>query len=182
LLHLLGYSLTRHFDGATFWQTHVFEFESYDLYRKTSDLQAASSVDMADASQAGQLLSGVYTIEAGKWRWTAKNFSILLKAPPGFERNGAELKLKLVLPEVQFRSLGPITIRADVSGREFPAFSLSKPDEYVYSAHVPADALRSALAVVNFRLDKAAMGVNGDARELGVVVIAVSLDPARPAQ
>jgi hypothetical protein len=181
LLHLLGYSPTRHFDGATFWQTDVFEFESYDLYRKTSDPQAASSVDMADTSQAGQLLSGVHAIEAGKWRWTAKNFSILLKAPPGSIPNGAELTLKLVLPEVQLRSLGPITIRADVSGRELPALRLSKPDAYVYSAHVPAEALESGLAAVNFRLDKAAMGVNGDARELGVVVIAVSLDPAHPA-
>ncbi len=36
LLALLGYSLIRHFDGATFWQARVFEFESFDLYGQTS--------------------------------------------------------------------------------------------------------------------------------------------------
>ena len=52
---------------------------------------------MADPAQAAQLLDGFYGIEGGKSRWTAKNFSVLLKAPPGSERNGAELALKLYL-------------------------------------------------------------------------------------
>ncbi len=37
LLALLGYGPFQHFDGGTFWQTRVFELESYDLYRKTSN-------------------------------------------------------------------------------------------------------------------------------------------------
>ena len=73
LLALLGYGPFQHFDGGTFWQTRVFELESYDLYRKTSNPRAASSVNMADPAQAAQLLSGFYDIEGGKSRWTAKN-------------------------------------------------------------------------------------------------------------
>jgi hypothetical protein len=182
LLALLGYGLTRHFDGGTFWQTHVFESESFDVYGETSNPRATSGVNMADPAQAAQLLNGLYGIEGGKSRWTAKNFSVLLKAPPGSEKNGAELALKLYIPEVQIRSLGAMTLSADAGGHELPARTFSRSDEYTYSAHVAAEALRSGFVAVNFRLDKSSSGLNGDARELGVVVTAVSLDPPSPAQ
>jgi len=181
LLALLGYGLTQHFDGGTFWQTHVFEFESYDLYRKTSSPRAASSVNMADPAQAAQLLNGFYAIEGGKSRWTARSFSVLLKAPADSDRNGAELALRLYVPEVQIQNLGPITIRADAGGQELPASTYSKSDQYTYSAHIPGEELRSGFVVVNFRLDKSSVGLNGDARELGVVVTDVSLDSLSPA-
>ena len=122
----MGTDSPRHFDGGTFWQTGVFEFESYDLYRRISNLRASSSVNMADPAQAAQLLNGFYVIEGGKSRWTAKNFSVLLKAPPGSDRNGAELALKLYLPDVQIQSLGPITVSADVGGHELPLAYLLK--------------------------------------------------------
>jgi hypothetical protein len=182
LLYLLGYALTQHFDGGTFWQTKVFEFESYDLYRKTSHPRAASIVNMADVNQSAQLLDGVYAIEGGKSRWTAGNFSILLKTPPDSDRSGAELTLKFYLPEVQLRSLGPIAMNANVGGFELPAHTYSAPGEYTYSALVPPDKLQSGFAVIQFRLDKWSVGLNGDARELGVVATGAGLAPPSPAQ
>jgi hypothetical protein len=166
-LALLGYSPLRQFDGGTFWQTHVFEFESYDLYRETSSPSISTSVTMADTSQAGQLLSGFYGIE-GKTRWTAKNFSVLLKAAPG-----AQLVLNLFIPDVQIQNLGPITMSANVGGQDLPSRTFSKPGEYMYSAPVPAEALRSGVVAVKFRLDKSSVGLHGDARELGVIVTEV---------
>jgi hypothetical protein len=177
LLALLGYEPVRHFDGGTSWQTGVFEAESFDLYRKESTPHASSSVNMADPAQAAQLLTGFHSVEAGNWRWTAKDFSVLLKAPPGSERNGAELALKLYLPDPQLHRLGAMTLSADAGGHALPARTLTESNEYTYSAPVPAEALRSGLVVVNFRLDKAAVNVNGDARELGVIVTEVSLAP-----
>jgi hypothetical protein len=179
LLGMLGYSLALHFDGWTFWQTRPFEFEAYDLYRLTSETRAASNVNMADPVQAAQLLNGFYNIEGGRSRWTAKTFSVLLKVPPG---DSAALSLKLYVPDVQIRNLGPITISAQVAGQELPSLVLSKPMEYTYSASVPAQALQSGFAVVNFRLDKSSTGLNGDARELGVVVTEVGLAPRSPRQ
>jgi len=180
LLALLGYGLTRHFDGNTFWQARVFEFESYDLYRQISSPRASSSVNMADPVQAAQLLNGFYSIEGGKSRWTARNFSVLLKAPPASEQNGADLALKLYIPDVQIQNLGPMTLSAEVGAHELPARTFSQSNEYTYSARVPAQALHSGLVVVNFRLDKSTSGLNGDARELGVVVTAVSLGSPSP--
>ncbi len=182
LLGLLGYGPFQHFDGGTFWQTRVFELESYDLYRKTSNPSATSSVNVADPAQAAQLLSGFYDIEGGKSRWTAKTFSVLLKAPPGSDQNGAELALQLYIPDVQIRDLGPMTLSAEVDGRQLPARTFSQSNKYTYSARVPAEALRSGFAVVNFRLDKSTIGLNGDARDLGVVVSEVSFDPLSPAR
>jgi hypothetical protein len=179
LLDLLGYGLDRHFDGATFWQTGDFEKESFDLYRKLSEPHAASSMNMGDPAHAAQLLNGFYNIEAGAWRWTAKNFSVLLRTPPGAERNGAELVLKVYLPDSQLQRLGAMTLSADTGGQSLAARSLTHANEFTYSAPVPAGALQPGFVVVNFRLDKAAVNVQGDARELGVVVTAVELDPVR---
>jgi hypothetical protein len=176
LLALLGYGITRHFDGDTFWQTRVFELESYDLYHQTSSPRAASSVNMADPAQAAQLLNGFYAIEGGMSRWTAKTFSVLLKAPPGADPDGAELGLKLYIPDVQIHKLGAMTLRANAGGHELPARTFSQSNFYTYSAHVPADALPSGFVAVDFRLDKSSTGLNGDARELGVVVTEISLD------
>jgi hypothetical protein len=176
LLALLGYGGTQHFEGSTFWQTRVFEFESYDLYRKTSEPGAASSVNMADPAQAAQLLNGFYSIE-GKLRWTARDFSVLLKVP----RGPVTLTLKLYVPEGQIQNLGPITITAEVAGQKLPALILSKPMEYTYSASVDA-ALQSGYVAVDFHLDKSSAGLQGDARDLGVVVTAVSLDPLSQAR
>jgi hypothetical protein len=175
VLALLGYGLTQHFEGGTFWQTAVFELESYDLYGQTSTPRATSSVNMANPAQAAQLLNGFYGIE-GKSRWTAKNFSVLLKVPPGSELNGAELLLKVYVPDAQFQKLGAITLSGDVGGFELPQRTFSQSNEYTYVAQVPVGALRSGFAVVNFRLDKSSAGLNGDARDLGIVVTSVSLE------
>jgi hypothetical protein len=177
LLALLGYGPARHFDGGTFWQTGVFEAESFDLYRKSSNPHAASSVNMADPAQAAQLLNGFHSVEAGTWRWTAKTFSVLLKAPPGSERKGAELALKFYLPDLQIHRLGAMTLSADAGGRALPSRTFTESKDYTYSAHIPAEALQSGFVAVNFRLDKAAAKLNGDKRELGVVATEVSLDP-----
>jgi hypothetical protein len=180
LLELLGYQAIRHFGGDTFWQTGVFEHESFDLYRKVSSPEASSIVNMGDPAHAAQLLNGFYSIEAGKWRWTARSFSALLKAPPGSGQKGAELSLAIYLPDAQLNRLGPMTLSADAGGQVLPARTFTGSGEYTYSAAVPAEALRPGLVLVNFQFDKAAANLgNGDQRELSAVVTAVGLNPAR---
>jgi hypothetical protein len=73
-------------------------------------------------------------------------------------------------------------VSAEIGGHSLPAQTFAKPEVYTYSARVPADALHSGLVAVDFRLDKSSVGLNGDGRDLGIVVTAVSLDPAPPAQ
>ncbi len=137
---------------------------------------------MADPAQAAQLLSGFYDIEGKKSRWTAKNFSVLLKTPAGSERNGAELALKLYIPDVQIRSLGAMTLSADAGGHELPSRTFSQSNEYTYSVlTLGPRRLRSGFVVVarDFRLNKSSSRsqVGDAARELGVVVTEVGLAP-----
>jgi hypothetical protein len=179
LLELLGYQATQHFEGATFWQTALFERESFDLYRKVSDPLAVSELKMADLAHAPQLLDGFYAVEAGAWRWTAKNFTALLKAPPGSERSGALLVLKLYLPDTQLRRLGAMTLSANVGGYALPKRVFSVANTQTYSASVPPQALQSGFVAVNFQFDKASANVSGDVRELGAVATSVALDPAQ---
>jgi hypothetical protein len=179
LLELLGYQAIRHFEGSTFWQTAVFERESFDLYRKVYDPSAISDLKMADLAHAPQLLDGFYAVEAGAWRWTAKNFTVLLKAPPGSERNGAELKLQLYLPDTQIQRLGAMTLSANAGGYSLATRTFKEAIAQTYSARVPASALQTGLVAVNFQLDKASANVEGDVRELGIVAISAGLDPAR---
>jgi hypothetical protein len=87
--------------------------------------------------------------------------------------------LKIYLPDAQLLRLGAMTLSADADGHALPSRTFARSDERTYSAPVPAEALQSGLVAVNFRLDKAAVNVNGDVRELGVVVTAVGLEPAR---
>ena len=167
LLTLLGYTPAQHFDGATFWQTRAFEFESYDLYRQTATPRLTTRVNF---------LAGFYPVE-GSTRWTAKNFSILLQAEPG-----EALVLHIFVPDAQIRNLGPITMTADLNGRALPAIAFPSSGQYAYTAALPPDALRAGVGVANFHLDQASVGVNGDARELGVIVTAVGFEPPSPAQ
>ncbi|HEX5228055.1 MAG TPA: hypothetical protein VFW44_10110, partial [Bryobacteraceae bacterium] len=157
LLQLLGYSPAPHFEGATFWQTRVFEPESYDLYRRTSAPRLTGATPLA----------GFYASE-GTTRWTAKDFSILLPAEPG-----EALVLHFFVPDIQIQHLGVISLTADVNGRALPAMTFPRSGEYTYSAPLSA----AGTIVVNFHLDKASVGLNGDARELGVIVSEVGSSP-----
>ncbi len=178
VFRVLGYEPAQHFEGATFWRTHIFELQSYDLYRRASDpsARAASSLDMGDPASDAQLLTGFYGVEENAWRWTAKNFSAVLKPPPGSDQNGANLTLRVYVSPGQLEALGPMTLRGDMNGYPLGPRVFQTPGRYVYSERAPAQALRAGLVLVNFELDKAANGVKVDRRELGVVVSFVGLE------
>jgi hypothetical protein len=180
LLPLLGYQQTREFDGGTFWETRVFEFESYDLYQEVSPPRVKDgAVDASDPAQAPLFLSGFYDIE-GKSRWTARTFSVLLKAG---DAANVVLNLDVYIPDVQIRNLGPITVRASIAGRELAPQIFSSAGSHRYSAPVSPEALGAPFVTADFRLDKSSQGRYGDARDLGLVVTRIGLSerssPAR---
>lgn len=179
LLKLLGYEQIHHFEGSTFWQTRPFEAEAFDLYRRGSDRdapQVVSKIDITDPVEAVQLTNGFYGVEMNAWRWTAKNFSVVLKPPPGSERNLPKLALQLYIPPIETKSLGPITLHADVDGYPLAERTFSSPGAFIYSAAVPPDLLRLPLVTVNFHLDKAMTNLKSDTRELGAVVSGVGFE------
>jgi hypothetical protein len=130
-------------------------------------LQAA--VDMGDPKAEKQLLNGFYAIEAGAWRWTAKDFSVSLHAPTGSAARGATLDFAFSLPQSTIDKLQSVTLSASVNGTALPPETYSHEGQAEYKRELAPGLLTGDSARVDFHLDKAIPPGNGDMRQLGVV-------------
>ncbi len=142
--------------------------------------QLGNIVNIADPRAVVQLTRGFYGIENDAWRWTAKNFTVMLRRPPGAEQNGARLELKFTVPDVVLNSVGPLTLTAKVNGVSLPPETFSTSSGSTYARDVPASALSREIVMVEFSADKAlAPGAppSHDTRELAVIVSKVGLLP-----
>ncbi|HLI83674.1 MAG TPA: hypothetical protein VKV17_07125 [Bryobacteraceae bacterium] len=178
MLARIGYVHLRHFEGSTFWHDSVLEPEAYDLYKRMPAPpldNIASSLQLGAACSEDQLLTGFYSTEQNAWRWTAKQFSVVLRMPPDAASNGAEVSFQFYLPEIQVAKLGPFTLSGNVDGYPLAARTYARAGRYVYTAAVPREALKSGLVTVNLHFNKSAVGINGDRRDLAVVASAIGL-------
>jgi hypothetical protein len=136
-----------------------------------------SVVEMSNLQAQTQLVSGFYAVEAGAWRWTRRNFSVLLAPPPGAAQNGAWLRARVTAPDSLIAMLNTVTLSARIAGQSLAPETYSAPGNYVYERAVPAAALRDRSTTVSFALDKVMPPGGGDLRELGIVVLSVGLEP-----
>lgn len=144
-----------------------------------TDESAASlsaSVHAADPQTAPQLVRGFYEVEQNSWRWTRREFAVVLQVPAGSASKGATLILKFAIPEAAFEKLGPITLSATVGGKPLPPETFSQPGTHIYSKPVPPAALSTNVVEVNFSLDKCLPPGAVDGRELGVIVSSIALE------
>jgi hypothetical protein len=144
------------------------------LFRKTP-LQ--STVNTFDPHTAGQLVEGFYAVEAGAWRWTARQFSVRLKIPAGAAQKGATLRLSFTVPPAVIEKSGTITLTGSVEGSSLAPQTYSAPGDYTYRRNVPADLCSGSDTTVSFELDKAMTPDGPDKRSLGVVVSTIGLEP-----
>jgi hypothetical protein len=134
-------------------------------------------VQMGDPQAQTQLVSGFYPVEAGAWRWTKQNFSVLLAPPSGSAQKGAWLRVRVTAPDALIDKLGTITLAASVNGQALPPETYSAAGTYTYERDVPANLLPGPSARVDFALDKVMPPAGGDLRELGIVVLSAGLEP-----
>lgn len=135
----------------------------------------ASSVRTSDARRGGQLLTGFYGIEANSWRWTAKQFSVLLRTPAAAAQSGAALSIAFTIPQVAIDHSGTIMLSASVEGTPLKPETYSKSGAYEYKRDVPAAALSKDAVRIQFSLDKAIPPTGAEKRELGIIVASVGL-------
>jgi hypothetical protein len=133
-----------------------------------------TSVNVADAQTAAQLVSGFHQVENNAWRWTERQFTVNLATPRPADK-GAVLAVRLTIPPPTTDALKTITLSASVAGTDLAPETYSAPGDYVYRRDVPANLLAADSVRVNFRLDKALPPGSADRRELGVVVQSFSL-------
>ena len=136
----------------------------------------ASAVSMGDPKAETQLVAGLYGVEAGAWRWTAKQFTLVLRPPSGSEQKGAKLQLKLTVPPVVIEKLKTISLSASANGSALPPETYTQAGDYVYTRDVPASALTGESVRIDFQLDKAIPPSGGDMRELGIIVLNAGLE------
>lgn len=125
---------------------------------------------MSDSRAPVQLVHGFYELEAGAWRWTGRTFGVSLRVPPNAAKNGAQFTMKVTIPQTQLDKLQSLTLSARVNGVDLAPETYSHAGEFLYQRDVPATALASDMANVEFSLDKVAPPAPPDIRELGIVV------------
>jgi len=136
----------------------------------------ASAVSMGDPKAETQLINGFYGVEAGAWRWTGKQFTLVLRPPTGSAEKGGKLQLKLTVPAVVIEKLKAVALSATAGRSALAPESYTQPGEYVYTREVPASALTGESVRIEFQLDKAIPPSGGDLRELGLIVLNASLE------
>jgi hypothetical protein len=141
------------------------------------DGQLVTVLNVADPRAGVQLTRGFYGVEADSWRWTAKNFAVTLRTPTGAAQKGANLELKITVPEAIFAKTGPMTLSAKVNGMPLAAETFSKSGDFTYARDVPASALPGDIATVEFSGDKSIPPGDTDVRELAFIVTTVGLLP-----
>ena len=136
----------------------------------------SSSVEMGDARTTGQLIAGFHRVEENSWRWTAGHFAVRLGLPPGASHNGVWVVMKFNVPEVLLERYQAITLSAQLNHLALASetYTRSGSYEYRHEAFVPPqiDSVE-----VDFSLDKYLASGVVEARELGLVVSSIALEP-----
>jgi hypothetical protein len=137
----------------------------------------ASTVRTSEAGQEPQLLNGFYGIENNSWRWTARQFSVLLHAPIASAQSGARLNLAFTIPDVAIAHAKSLTLSASIEGTQLPPETYNKSGQYEYKRDVPASAFSKDAVRIQFSLDNAIPPAGAERRELGIIVASVGLEP-----
>lgn len=128
-----------------------------------------------DASVSGQLVRGFYEVESGAWRWTMPRFAIRFRVPAGAGEKGAVLRAELVLPDVIFRSTGPVTLAVSAAGKRLDAQTMTVAGNHSLAWRIPAAEMLSETITLEFSLDKAVPPGAVDPRELGLIFLRAGL-------
>ncbi|MCP5116541.1 MAG: hypothetical protein GY953_37410 [bacterium] len=111
---------------------------------------------MGSAAADSQIVSGVYQLEGGEWRWMSGRAVLLLKQPAEPRR----LEVELYIPDAALAR----AVRVSVDGKVVAAGEYNGPGSYTLTSEEPVSASR-----VEITVDKT-FSSPGDHRELGVIL------------
>lgn len=135
----------------------------------------ASTIYAGDPNVADHFTQGFYAVEENAWRWTAKNFAVMLSPPLHADQKGAQLMVKVAVPDPVIQKFGSVQLTASVDGYKLEPQIYAKAGKYTYTRDVPADHLKDDTARIDFSLDHALPPGATDRRELGIIVSEVGL-------
>jgi len=123
-----------------------------------------SVLPMNAPEAAQQIVSGVYALENGQWRWMSRKALLLLKPPAGT----AVLSVHLYIPDASPAR----TVEVLVNQKRAAQATYEKPGTYVFST--PPIQLEGDVATVEINVDKT-FSPPGDQRQLGIILTEVAL-------
>ena len=155
------------------YSTVTLGYRPFDLVRgPIDDVRAEIVVERKpelsylpmSAPEAGrQIVSGVYQLESGSWRWMADRAVILLKRPPV----PLPLQVDLYIPEAAPARRVTVLVNGVVAAET----SYDAPGSYTLSAPAPVTVAGES-ATVEIVVDKG-FSLPGDRRRLGIILSAV---------
>ncbi|HEV2688584.1 MAG TPA: hypothetical protein VGV35_08525, partial [Bryobacteraceae bacterium] len=112
-----------------------------------------------------QIVSGIYQLENGSWRWMSGTGVLLLKPPAG----PTPLVVQFVIPDQsQARQ-----VAVDLNGRRIASQTFGAPGRYFLAS--PPEMADGASAQVSVTVDKTFVA-QGDNRQLGVILLRVGFE------
>ena len=161
--------------GRSAYSTTLFGLRPFDISTGPIDRVRAEMVierkpqlarfTMNAPGAASQILSGIYDVENGQWRWMAGSAAVLLKAPA----RPSPISVRFYIPPQAPARV--VTVSAggkQLARQEFPG-----PGTYTLTtAPFTANAESASIAIT---VDKTFM-TPGDPRELGVILLEIGFD------
>jgi len=135
----------------------------------------ASTIFAGDPNVAAHFAKGFYEVEAGAWRWTGKEFAVDLTPPLHSDQKGAQLVVKLAVPDLVIQKLGSVQLSASIQDYKPEPQVYSKSGQYTYTRDVPPAKLQDEVVHIDFALDHTLPPAGNDIRELGIIVSEVGL-------
>jgi tRNA (mo5U34)-methyltransferase len=118
-----------------------------------------------------ELLEGWHESEETGWRWTRREFAVLIRGTRG---SGSALTMKIFVPEESLERLGPLTLSTTAGGSELEPAVYETPGLHTLVRHldgVPTTELR-----LGFRLSGALPPDQDDDRERGIIVTSIAVE------
>jgi len=143
---------------------------------ETSAPRPAAGVQVADPRAVPQLVSGWWDVEDHAWRWTARKFAVVLRAPIGSARRGAILRFRFTLPDVVFSRFKEVILSASMQGKLLAPETYRQPGAALYTRDIPPDLFSKPSVRIDFELDHSFTPGNGDSRDLGVIARSMGLE------
>jgi hypothetical protein len=135
----------------------------------------ASSIYAGDPNVASHFASGFYGVEENAWRWTGKDFAVDLSPPLHSDQKGAQLVMKLAVPDAVIQKLASVQLSASIQGSKLDPQIYTKAGQYTYTRDVPADKLQGDVVRIDFAVDHTLPPTETDQRQLGIIVSEVGL-------
>jgi hypothetical protein len=138
--------------------------------------EVVTTARAGDPDVADRFADGFYNIEANAWRWTAKEFTVVLNPPPNSGQRGAKLVVHLVVPDPVIANSKSVELTCSVGDLKLDPQVFAKAGSYTYEREIPADKLQGKDVQIYFTVDHTLAGTNGDTRQLGIIVSQVGLE------